>query len=207
MTSVRIVVFAKAPVPGFAKTRLIPALGSTGASRLAARMIEFTLSQAIEADVGPVELCATPRADLAEWQCVDFPFDVELTEQGDGDLGRRLSAAAHRVLAGGTPALFIGADCPQLTAEKLRAAAEDLGRVDAVVTPAFDGGYALLGLRRFDDLPFRNISWSTPAVARETLARLEALGWLVIVQPALRDIDEPADLRWLPHEWPESTHA
>ena len=65
MTTTRIIVIAKAPVPGFAKTRLIPALGETGAARLAARMLQHTLATALAAGIGPVELCAAPKGSYA----------------------------------------------------------------------------------------------------------------------------------------------
>ncbi|MCY1551679.1 transferase 1, rSAM/selenodomain-associated [compost metagenome] len=64
--------------------------------------------------------------------------------------------------------------------------------------PAFDGGYVLLGLNRFDASLFAGIAWSTATVAQETRRRVEQLGWSLQTLPTLHDIDEPADLRWLP---------
>jgi rSAM/selenodomain-associated transferase 1 len=183
----RIVIFAKEPVPGRAKTRLIPALGAEGAARLAGRMLEHTIAEALASGL-VVELCGEP--DPATWY--GGPR-LQLSAQGNGDLGQRLHRAAERVLATG-PLLLIGADCPTLDRHRLRVAAEALERHDAVLHPAEDGGYVLLGLRRFHPSLFGGIAWSTDAVAAETLARIAALGWSVDVRGTLADVDEPRDL-------------
>ncbi|HNC68026.1 MAG TPA: glycosyltransferase, partial [Thauera aminoaromatica] len=102
------------------------------------------------------------------------------------------------VLAGGERVLLIGTDCPALDAACLRTAAEALDEVEAVIVPSFDGGYVLLGLRRFDPSLFEGIAWSTSTVAAATRVRLDALAWSYQVLPALQDIDVPADLVHLP---------
>jgi rSAM/selenodomain-associated transferase 1 len=194
MNAVRIVVFAKAPVPGRVKTRLIPALGEAGAAQLAERMLEQALQQALAAAVGPVELCMSPAPDAPEWAGIVLQPGIETTDQGEGDLGARMARAAQRAIARREAVLLTGTDCPDLTADRLRAAAAQLAGHDAVLHRAEDGGYPLLGLRAFDAGLFQAIPWSTPAVAGLTLQRLAALGWTVWVGDTLRDIDEPADL-------------
>lgn len=194
MTPVRIVIFAKAPVPGQVKTRLIPVLGAAGAAQLAARMLDRALEQALAAAVGPVELCMSPAPDAPEWADIPFPAGIEASDQGEGDLGARMARPAQRAVARGEAVLLTGTDCPDLTAERLRVAAAQLAGHDAVLHPAEDGGYPLLGVRVFDASLFEDMPWSTPAVAALTLERLAALGWKVWVGDTLRDIDEPADL-------------
>ncbi len=194
MTPVRIVIFAKAPVPGRVKTRLIPVLGEAGAARLAARMLDLALGKARAAAVGPVELCMSPAPDSADWADVPLPADIETRDQGAGDLGARMARAAQRALAQGEAVLLTGTDCPELTAARLREAAVQLMSHDAVLHRAADGGYPLLGLRAFDASLFEDIPWSTAAVADLTLERMEALGWNVWLGETLRDIDVPADL-------------
>ncbi|WP_413894511.1 DUF2064 domain-containing protein, partial [Candidatus Skiveiella danica] len=93
----RVVVFAKAPLPGRAKTRLIPALGAEGAARLARRMLGHALAQAMAARVGAVELCMSPGPEDAAWHGVELLDRVQCTDQGDGDLGARMARAVHRV--------------------------------------------------------------------------------------------------------------
>jgi len=194
MTPVRIVIFAKAPVPGRVKTRLIPALGEAGAARLAARMLDLALEQARVAGVGPVELCMSPAPDSADWAGTPLPAGIETSDQGEGDLGERMARAAQRAIARGEAVLLTGTDCPQLTAARLREAAARLIDHDAVLHRAADGGYVLLGLRAFDASLFEDIPWSTAAVADLTLERMAALGWNVWLGETLRDIDEPGDL-------------
>ncbi len=190
----RILVFAKAPVPGQVKTRLIPALGADGAARLAAHLLGLALRQAQQAALGPVELCMSPAPDAPEWAGIALPSDIETRDQGEGDLGARMARAARRSLEHGEAVLLTGTDCPTLTATHLRDAARRLAAHDAVLIPASDGGYPLLGLARFDASLFTDMPWSTDAVARLTLERIAALGWRVWIGPTLDDIDTPEDL-------------
>jgi hypothetical protein len=192
MSGARIVIFAKAPVPGKVKTRLIPALGEEGSARLARRMLRDTLREAMKVEAAEVELCVEPDPSHSNWQGLLPP--VRLTEQGPGDLGERLGRAATRVLAEGQRVIFIGTDCPALDERRLRQACEELESHDAVIHPTFDGGYALLGLARFAPSVFSGIEWSTSSVARVTMARIAALGWSLHVAETLQDIDEPRDL-------------
>ena len=193
MTATRILVFAKAPVPGKVKTRLIPALGAEGAAALATEMLGRTAAEALAARVGPVELCAEPAPEDPAW-LGHLPRGVALSAQGDGDLGERMARAARRTIEVGERVLLIGTDCPDLHRGRLREAAAALDRAAAVIHPTEDGGYALLGLRRFDASLFSGIAWSSRGVAAATLSRLDRLGWPVRVAETLRDIDEPADL-------------
>lgn len=199
--SVRIVLFAKAPLPGLAKTRLIPALGAQGAAELARHMLNHTVAQALAAAVGPVELCVTPSPQTSVWQSLGVPAAVAWSDQGEGDLGSRMARAARRVLDTGESVLLIGGDCPALSAGHLRAAVTSLQHFDATLIPTTDGGYVLLGLKRFHASLFEDIEWSTDSVALETLRRMEKLGWDVQTHSLLQDIDEPADLRCLPPDW------
>lgn len=199
--SPRPLVFAKAPLPGAAKTRLIPALGAAGAAALAERMLHHTLRECLSAGLGPVELCVAPDVRHAYWREFLPLQEVRLSDQGGGDLGQRLMRAATRALAAGDSVLLLGTDCPQLTASRLRAAADALKDFDAVMHPARDGGYTLLGLRRADAALFEGIAWSTDAVARQTAERLARCGMRWLRLETLADIDEPGDLQYLPPDW------
>ena len=205
----RIVIFAKAPLPGFAKTRLIPALGEQGAADLARRMLLHTVTQALAARVGPVELCVTPSIRETVWRSLSIPASVEWSEQGDGDLGNRMARAARRSIAAGDSVLLVGSDCPAVDAALLRRAALSLERFDATLVPTADGGYIVLGLKQFHVCVFENIHWSSDGVAAATLERFERLGWKLETHAALHDIDEPADLHWVDRQWlvPVPQHA
>lgn len=196
----RIVVLAKAPRPGLAKTRLIPALGTAGAARLARRMLDHALAQARAAGAGPVELCMSPGPDDPAWRGVDLPGDVDRSAQGEGDLGQRMARVVRRVTAD-RPVLLMGTDCPALTGARIADAARALARHEAALIPASDGGYVLIGLRAPCDAVFQAMHWSTSRVAAETLRRFAAAGLGVWRGPTLDDVDEPADLRHLPGDW------
>lgn len=199
----KLVIFAKAPQPGAAKTRLIPALGAEGAAALARRMLVHTLQQALAARAGPVELCMSPAPGDKAWHGVALPDGVARTAQGEGDLGQRMARAVARVTGQQQSVLLFGTDCPALTAAHLAEAGRQLARHDAVLLPVTDGGYILIGLKAPCPGLFTDMPWSTPAVAAETLRRMAALGLRVWQGPTLHDIDEPADLARLPLEFQE----
>ena len=201
MMPARIVIMAKAPVAGFAKTRLIPALGADGAARLAQKMLSHTLATALASKLGVVEVCAAPDPTDSVWQNLDLPSNVIWSAQGEGDLGQRMARAAARTTRGGEAVLLIGTDCPAIDVFTLHEAAQALQDYDASLLPTYDGGYALLGLKKFNATPFDNMLWSNSTVAQETLKRMQQLGWKTKVLPTLHDIDETADLHYLPPEW------
>ena len=193
----------KAPVAGYVKTRLIPALGAAGAAALVERLLGHAVRQAVAAGVGPVELCGAAESDHPApnpaFARLLEALPIELTAQGPGDLGRRMHRAFERAL-GSVPgrALLIGTDAPALDAALLRQAADALAATDAVYVPTHDGGYALVGLHRPAMTLFEQMKWSTPTVMARTRERLAAAGLRHVELPPLHDIDEPADLVHLP---------
>lgn len=196
----RIVIFAKAPIPGYAKTRLIKALGAEGAATLAAKMLLRTVSLARQAAVGPVELCVAPDPEHFCLRALEVDSDVIWSSQSEGDLGMRMQTAVQRTLASGENVICIGTDCVELKVSHLQKAAIALHQDSAVIAPALDGGYVLLGLSTLDPSIFQDIVWSTGTVFKETMARITRLKWRVTQLETLRDIDEPEDLQYLPIE-------
>jgi rSAM/selenodomain-associated transferase 1 len=200
-TPVRIVIFAKAPLPGQVKTRLISALGPEGAANLAKKLLRHCVAEALMAAIGPVELCVAPTMHHPIWNELALPDAVHWSEQGEGDLGDRLARAAQRVTALDEAVLLIGTDCPALNAEVLHTAAQALQQYDACMVPAHDGGYALLGLNRHLPALFVDMPWSTATVAQQTRQRILAEGCTLHALQSLPDIDQPQDLQWLPAHW------
>lgn len=196
-----VLVFAKAPVAGRAKTRLVPALGPQGAAQLAQRMLVHAVEQACAADVGPVRVCAAPDAAHPAFARLAQGLGVALSAQVGEDLGARMDHALTQSLLTHACTLLIGTDAPALDAVVLRAARDALAVHDAVFVPTLDGGYALVGLRAPAPAVFDAMTWSTPQVMAETRHRLAALGLRHHELPALADIDEPADLVHLPPGW------
>ncbi|WP_070987827.1 TIGR04282 family arsenosugar biosynthesis glycosyltransferase [Halofilum ochraceum] len=203
--NVRIVVFAKAPVPGRAKTRLIPALGPEGAARLQAALLEDALQRARAAGPAGLELWGTGDDPQGCLPAAAARHGASLRDQCDGDLGARMQHALACATADGTPALVIGTDAPGLTPARIEQAGESLARHDAVLVPALDGGYVLLGAHAAPAELFTGIDWGTDRVLAATHARLRTLGWRVDERPVVWDVDEPEDLervRALGGHWP-----
>jgi rSAM/selenodomain-associated transferase 1 len=197
MKPVRIIIFAKAPVAGFAKTRLIPALGAEGAAALARRMLQTALSSAINAGASAVELCVTPDIETASWKSIDLPPGIDITHQGNGDLGARMARPAQSAIERGEAVLLIGTDCAEMSPTLLGAAAARLQSLDSCIHPAADGGYLVLGLTQFSPRLFDEIAWSTHSVAAVTIERIHSLGWSLHIGDLLHDIDTPDDLRFV----------
>jgi rSAM/selenodomain-associated transferase 1 len=199
---VSIAVLAKAPIPGFANTRLIPSIGAHAAAVLQERMTERAVATAIEAGVGPVTLWGAPGAGHDTFLKMVVRLPIALRPQAEGDLGARMLAATA---AGPRPVLVIGTDCPALTPVHLRGAARALRDegADVVIIPAEDGGYVLIGTRAPHRQLFSGIAWSTPRVLAETRARVIALRLRLAELPPLWDVDTEADLARLEREHPE----
>ena len=189
-----IVVFAKAPAPGRAKTRLIPRLGEWRAARLQAQLLRHALAVAAASHCGPVELHGATRHST-------FRRKKGFTLQRGQGLGERMHHAMGMSLKKARRVILIGSDCPSLTPRDLRRAERLLqGGCHAVIAPAEDGGYALIALRRNSPLLFEGIAWGGADVYRETLRRLERLGWRWRALRTVWDVDRPGDLerlRWL----------
>ncbi len=193
--TIAIAVLAKAPLPGFAKTRLIPALGAEGAALLQARLVEHSVATACAARIGPVTLWGAPDESHPLFQAIGARLGVVLARQEGGDLGERMLAA---VAAADMPVLVIGTDCPALTADHLCAAADILrSGADAAIIPAEDGGYALIGLRAPARTLFSEMHWSVPSVMEETRRRLRDLGMRWQEPVTLWDLDLPEDIERL----------
>ena len=194
---VSVAVLAKAPVAGHAKTRLAPNLGAAGAARVHRQLVLRTLQTVQRAGLR-LELWCDPvghRFFKALAQVQGSPIRA----QPAGDIGARMHAAfVHHCARSPAPLLLIGTDCPVLDAAHLREAARRLLAGDeAVFTPAEDGGYVLVGLRRPVPELFENIAWSTAQVMAQTRERLQRLGLRYSEMPTLWDMDRPADwLRW-----------
>jgi rSAM/selenodomain-associated transferase 1 len=146
------------------------------------------------APVARVHVHCTPR-DARERVAAWLGDGPEYHPQADGDLGDRLRAAFDHAFAGGARrVVVIGSDLPDLSAHHLRRAFRALDGAPAVLGPARDGGYWLLGLRRPVPEAFDGIPWSTGSVLARTVERLRAAGAGPALLDELADVDEAADL-------------
>jgi rSAM/selenodomain-associated transferase 1 len=198
---VAIAIMAKAPIPGTAKTRLIPTIGAHAAAVLQERLTERTVATALAANIGPVTLWCAPDPSHASFRETVAQHKVTLKRQPDGDLGARMLAA---MIASSGPALVIGTDCPAFKPEDLRAAANALhAGADVVLIPANDGGYVLIGAGAAQPELFAGIAWGTAMVLAETRARISTLGLTCVELPPLWDVDTESGLARLEREHPE----
>lgn len=192
---VPVLVFARAPRPGHVKRRLIPVLGAAEAARLQRRMTRRAVQTALAAATGPVQIWCTPRTAHPFFVSLGEAHGVALHAQRGADLGARMAHALETGLATHGAALLVGSDCPFMTPADLRRGAACLrAGSPAVLGPALDGGYFLIGLARPAPELFRGLRWGGAEVLAETRRRLRALGWAWTELPARRDIDRPADL-------------
>lgn len=202
-----IIIFAKAPVAGYAKTRLIPSLGPEGAAAVAERLLANAVAEACAARLGPVTLCVTPSTDHPVFARLASQYPITLALQPEGDLGQRMHQTFRRAFldAPTQPVLLMGTDAPELNATRLQTAAHALSgakpQKPAVFIPALDGGYALVGLCEPQPHLFEEIQWSTSRVLQQTKARARHLGTPLVCLEAISDVDEPEDLGVLPHHW------
>lgn len=199
MSAQEILIFARTPEPGQVKTRLASVLGDDGALRTYVKLLAHTkVTVARSGFPARVHLAGEmPEQDL--WSDAGF----RRFPQTDGDLGERMSAAFTQAFADGVrSAVIVGTDCPALRADHLHLAMKALETHEAVVGPADDGGYWLLGLTSPVRAIFENKTWSGEHLLRDTLADFKALGMSVIRLETLRDVDTAADLDALAEEHP-----
>ena len=188
--SFRILVMAKAPVPGTVKTRL--GLPPEAAARLQRALILDTVGKA--RTLAPTTVAGTPPDRLHLIQAL-LPDDVPLIPQPAGDLGDRMLAGAQTLFQQSPePVIILGTDAPTLPPEAIAKAASSLNTHDVSILPSSDGGYVLLGLHKPYGSVFSGVEWSTPTVHGQTLRRVEEAGLSVYEGASWRDVDEPGDL-------------
>jgi hypothetical protein len=186
-----LIVFARAAEPGQVKTRLAPLLGERGAARLHTRLLDKTLRTALAAGFGAVYLYCASATNGPYFRRIQERYGVRLRSQGRGNLGERM----YRALRSHPGAVLIGADCPALRPADLRAAARALqAGADAVFSPAEDGGYALVGLRRAARAAFDGVDWGSAHVMAQTRRNLSRLAWRWRELRVVWDVDRPEDV-------------
>jgi rSAM/selenodomain-associated transferase 1 len=188
-----LVVIAKEPVPGAAKTRLAPVLGADGAARVAAAMLVDTLAVMAQVDAEPWVCFAPPDART---RMADLAPGCGLLAQVDGDLGDRLAACFAALLGGGADrVVIVAADTPHVPPETFEGAFALLDQVDMVLGPAHDGGYYLVGAKAPHPELFVGVPMGTDAVLQVTIQRAIHRGLRIGTVPTLRDLDRLEDLR------------
>lgn len=192
----KLIIFTRYPEPGKTKTRLIPVLGKQGAANLHRLMTQKTIARALSLENSrrlSVEIYYAGGSQqlMEDWLGPDLIYH----NQGQGDLGARMAAAFQDSFDSGIDKVaIIGTDCPDLKAEIISKAFDELERSDLVFGPAQDGGYYLIGLCRSLPALFGGINWGTDEVLAQTLAIAQKLALNIAELPTLTDIDRPEDL-------------
>lgn len=187
-----LILFARQPIAGAVKTRLLPALGAEGTARLARLMLHWTIDNALAAWPGPVRVAVWPPESVA-WFREELSLPV-LAQRG-ADLGARMLAALSDTIAEGAAAAVLGCDVPHVDGAELHRAAKLLEDGHNVVGPALDGGFYLLGLSRVPANLFDGIDWGTACVYRRLNENAARQGLVLHALLETRDIDTPEDLR------------
>jgi rSAM/selenodomain-associated transferase 1 len=189
-----VVVMLKNPVPGKVKTRLSRKYGKRGAARIHTRLTEQLLSGISGLGNVDIYLSVTPgRAHVRAWHWARV-FGMRLKVQAPGDLGEKMLAECSALARQYQAVIIVGSDCPEVDASVLEQCRKLLQSNDVVIGPAEDGGYYLLGLRRCMAGMFRNISWGTGIVFRETERRLQSAGVSYACLEYRYDVDRPEDV-------------
>ncbi|SDM12429.1 hypothetical protein SAMN05421823_110236 [Catalinimonas alkaloidigena] len=186
-----LLIFVKNPVLGQVKTRLARTLGDERALQIYRRLLAHTLAITAPLPCRKLVFYADYIAPGDLWAQAGYEQNL----QADGDLGQRMHAAFQTAFAAAAPrVVVIGSDCWELTTAHLEEAFQRLRTHEAVIGPAHDGGYYLLGLQRAIPALFAHKAWSTAHVLPDTLADLTRLQLRYALLPALSDVDEAADL-------------
>lgn len=179
----------KLPVAGRAKTRLAGAVGVARAIGFARAASAALLARVSRDPRWQTWLAVTPDAHV---HSRSWPAHLPRIPQGSGDLGVRMQRLFARLPPG--PVVIIGTDIPGIRPDELARAFRLLGSADAVLGPAVDGGYWLIGMRRRPRLlrPFDRVRWSSPHALADTLANLDGASVRMVV--TLEDVDDAAAL-------------
>lgn len=186
---------AKAPLPGQAKTRLIPALGPEGAAQAHATMVRHCIDTACQAlGAKRVTLWTSLDHEHPLFIALQARYGCSLAKQQPGSVGQRVRDALNSTAG---PAMVMGTDCPSITIDMLKRCSAALEHAPVVILPAEDGGYGLIGTHTDHPQLFDDVPWGTGQVLRVTRTRLMELGLSAIYPATMWDIDRPEDWqRW-----------
>ncbi|MEL6722774.1 MAG: TIGR04282 family arsenosugar biosynthesis glycosyltransferase [Pseudomonadota bacterium] len=189
----RLLIFAKAPVIGQVKTRLIPAIGAAAACNFYRQCLYTTIARMTHANIAPVTVYVT---DMQHPAFRKLPEHVALRSQCGNNLGERMAQAIDASLGNHTQhVIVIGTDAPSLTPDDVAQGFCQLrSGADVVMTPAEDGGYVLIGMKQQQPALFQAVPWSTTRVAALTRQRCQAQNLRLHELPTRWDIDCAADL-------------
>ena len=190
-----LILFAKSPVAGRAKTRLIPELSAEQAAQVAITLIEQTTLLAVRVWPGPVSLCTWPDTGHPVLKNLAREHQLSISVQSGADLGEKMFNALKVHTDQGQPAAILGCDVPHCPHSELSRAYDILRQGDNVIGPSRDGGYYLIGLTRPHPDVFHSIDWGSTKVLQQTLHAADRCGLKFKQLMALVDVDAYSDLQ------------
>jgi len=190
----KLLIFTKSPVLGEVKTRLQPDYSLEESLKIHKKLLLNTLELTKKLDGIDVDLCCTPDRNTSFFLNCENNFPIQLSNQEGVDLGERMAFSLSVTLQTYEKVVVIGTDCPDIDEGYIQQAFDALSDVDAVIGPAADGGYVLLGLKQFSPNIFKDISWSKDSVFKQTQDALNHLGWSLHKLETKYDVDRPEDL-------------
>jgi uncharacterized protein len=187
----KLLIFIKNPQLGHVKTRLAATVGDEKALEFYIKLLNYTRQIAEKTDAERTVFYSDFIEKNDNWS----PDFFEKKQQFGHDLGERMANAFREseIRNPKSEIVIIGSDCANLTTEILENAFLSLEKNDFVVGPAFDGGYYLLGMTRFEPSIFEKIDWSTDQVLPQTLLKMAQKTCSIHILPMLSDIDTEAD--------------
>lgn len=198
MAKNKLLIFTKSPNLGEVKTRLQPVYSQEQSLTVHKNLLENTLALTKKLDGVDVELCCSPDRTTAFFLECENNFPVKLENQYGKDLGERMAFSFSVALQTSEKVIIIGTDCPEISEHYINEAFLALDDVDAVIGPAVDGGYVLLGLRKFAIEIFSGISWGSDTVFIQTENVFNELSWSYTELGIMHDVDRPEDLQRYP---------
>lgn len=191
----KLLIFTKAPILGEVKTRLQPEYSKKQSLKLHEYLALNTLQKVEKLINCEIDLCCTPSRNYIFFLKCENQYPINLVDQLGDNLGERMAFALSSALQTHEKVLIIGTDCPELNESYINQALEKLDEYDAVIGPADDGGYVLLGLKCFSPELFSDINWGTDSVLHQTRNVLKKMNWLWFELEVQYDIDRPEDLK------------
>ena len=186
-----LILFVRDPVLGKVKTRLAVSIGDEQALRVYKLLLNHTRTITVGLNCTKYVYYADSVISVDLWDKGNF---IKAVQSGN-DLGERMLHAFQSAFDDGyKKVVIIGSDCFQLSTELIISAFDVLNHYDAVIGPAEDGGYYLLGLKKLVPAIFKDKTWSTNSVCRDTIKDIESMNLSFKLLPILNDVDEAADL-------------
>lgn len=194
----KLIIFAKAPVSGYSKTRLSRTLGGRKAASIARKQLEKTVKKSSQSQVSSIALWCAPDTRHKLFIKLAKQYCISLYQQMGVCLGERMSYALCKSLKDAQSVVLIGTDSPDINSLMINKAFHYLEKnIDVVIGPVTDGGYFLIGMKQCHSVLFENISWGTERVYQQTLDILLQENFKYYALKPVNDLDRGADLHLL----------